>query len=160
LAARTREVSDELGFSELETNVGVQDSDTLKYAAATPFARQVLRWQLKKLGLKVKEHRESGWSDDDDDIWLTLRDPEQAGKPIKERFDVRVLADDPAQGERLLGWLRDAGFRCRPLELLSDEQAHERAFALSPGPFGADRAPGALSRLTILVHDLVSDARV
>ena len=71
----------------------------------------------------LKEQRESGWSDDDDDIWLALRDPDQAGKPMKERFDVRVLADDPAQGERLVGWLREAGFRCRPLEHLTEEQA-------------------------------------
>lgn len=160
LAARVRDAADELGFRELETNVGIQDADTLKYAAATPFARQVLRWQLKKFGLKVKEQRESGWSDDDDDIWLALRDPAQAGKPVKERFDVRVLADDPAQGERLLGWLREAGFRCRPVETLTEEQALDRPFSLSPGPFGGDRAPGDLSRLMIMVQDLMSDAHV
>src|SRR5437763_6184299 len=47
LSARVRDAADELGFRELETNVGVQDADVLKYAAASPFARQVLRWQLK-----------------------------------------------------------------------------------------------------------------
>ena len=160
LAGRVRETADDLGFRDLGVNIGVQDNDTLLYGAASAFARQVLRRQLKKMGLKVREQRQTSWSEDDDDIWLSLRDPAVAGKPIVERFSVRVLTDDPVQGHKLTDWLKQAGFRCLPLEQLPEVQALERPFSLAPGPFGGDRAPTELARLTVLVQDLISDARI
>jgi hypothetical protein len=93
----------------------------------------VLRWQLKKLGLKVREQRQTSWADDDDDIWLTLRDPAAAGKPIVERFAVRVQTDDLVQGEKLIDWLKQAGFNCLPVEPLPESQALEKPFSLAPG---------------------------
>ncbi|MFL5338560.1 MAG: AAA family ATPase [Gemmataceae bacterium] len=160
LAGRVRDAADDLGFRDLGTNLGVQDADTLLYAAASAFSRQVLRWQLKKMGVKVREQRQTSWADDDDDIWLSLRDPAAAGKPIVERFAVRVQTDDPAQGEKLIDWLKQAGFRCLPVESLPESQALEKPFSLAPGPFGGDRAPTELARLTVTVQDLISDARI
>ena len=98
LAAQVRSSSNELGFRDLGVNIGVQEGDTLLYAGIPALARQVLRWRLKKLGLKVKEVRQTAWADSDDDIWLTLRDPAQAGKPMIERSRCAVRAPTTRPG--------------------------------------------------------------
>src|SRR5262249_15782271 len=85
LPAKVRAEVEEPGFRDLGSNIGLQEADRLFYSGASPFARQVLRWRLKRLGITVREQRQSSWSDGDDDIWLFVRDPAQAGKPIIER---------------------------------------------------------------------------
>ncbi len=154
---RCRELLEGLGFRNVGQELGVQGKNALVYGGATPFARQVIRWQLRQAGLKIEESRHEEWDDDDDDILLTLSDPTLAGVPPLQRFAVEVLSDDPQAGGVLLERLRAAGFRCLPLAPLSENSARDAHISLDPGPFGDDSASGELARLRVLVGDLLAE---
>src|SRR5262249_33189485 len=101
LLETTRELIAGLGFRHLGQDLGLQEKNQLLYGGASAFARQVLRWQLRRRGLKLEEHRQEDWDDDDDDIVLMLADPALAGVPPLERFAVEVESDEPEAARRL-----------------------------------------------------------
>jgi len=160
LQERCRDMLDTLGFRDCGKELGLQDKNQLIYGGASPFARHVIRWQLRRLGLKVDEQRQEDWADDDDDILLTLSDPALLTVPPAERFTIDISTDDYAAGELLRERLQSAGFRCLPLTLLEESKALEQHINIDPGPFGGDRAPGDLARLRVLVADLLRDQQI
>lgn len=156
-AGRVRGACDELGFGNLGVSFALPEEDVLLHAGASAFARQVLRWRLKRMGVTLKEQKQRGSASG---IWLTVRDPAGVGQPLKSRFPVTLRGDDPEQTERLRGWLTAAGFRPVVGEPLTDGEAMAAPFSLDPGPFGGNRAPAEVRNLTDLIRDLIDDARI
>ncbi len=131
------ERSKNLGFDISDTEVEQCEDDRIRFGGAPPLAREVLRWQLAKLGVhKVIE--EKSWSDGDDDIWLYVRHPELAGKPLRERCAVVLQADDLGAAMPLQELILAAGFPRVQLKKLEPEA--RPTFKLTPGPLGQDAA--------------------
>src|SRR5262245_33912523 len=154
---RVRSACDEVGFGRLGESFALPEDDVLSHSGASPFARRVLLWQLARLGVTAREHKQPGKAGV---VCLTLRDPAAAGVPLAQRFAVRVRGDDPAKAQSLRQWLQQAGFRAEVGEPLTDPEALAAAFTLAPGPFGASRAPAEVRKLTELLRDLIDDARI
>jgi MoxR-like ATPase len=160
LLEQCRDLLEGLGFRDLGHELGVQEKNALVYGGASPFARQVIRWQLRRAGLKIEESRQEEWDDDDNDILLTLSDPALASVPALQRFGVEIVTDDAAAGTVLRDRLQAAGFRCLPLALLSKDQARDAHLTLDPGPFGDDSTSGELARLRVFVSDLLAEQEI
>jgi MoxR-like ATPase len=156
-ASRVRSACDEVGFGRLGESFAMPEDDLLSHSGASPFARRVLLWQLARLGVTAKEHKQPGKAGV---IGLTLRDPAGAGVPLAQRFPVRIRGDASDQVDRFRQWLEDAGFRPEVGEPLTEAEALASTFTLAPGPFGASRAPAQVAQLTELLHDLIDDARI
>jgi MoxR-like ATPase len=156
-AGRVRSACDALGFHWVGESFALPDEDVLSHSGASPFARQVLLWQLARLGVTASEHKQPGKTGN---LCLTVRDPAGVGVPLTQRFPVRVRGDDPRQVERLRGWLQGAGFRPEVGEPLTEPEALATPISLAPGPFGAGRGPGQVRELTELLRDLIDDARL
>ncbi len=156
-ASRVRSACDEVGFGRLGESFALPEDDVLAHSGASPFARHVLLWQLARLGVTAREHRQPGKASS---ICLALRDPAGAGVPLAQRFPVRVRGDAPDQVERFRLWLQQAGFRPEVGDPLTEAEAAAAAFTLAPGPFGANRAPAQVGHLTELLRDLIDDARI
>src|SRR5207302_45357 len=127
-ATRVRSTCDEIGFGRLGESFALSEDDVLTHSGASPFARHVLLWQLARLGVTAREHKQPGKAGR---ICLTLRDPAGAGVPLAQRFPVRVRGDDPAQVERLRLWLQQAGFRPEVGEPLAEAEALDATFTLA-----------------------------
>jgi hypothetical protein len=156
-ARRARSACDEVGFGRLGESFALPEEDVLSHSGASPFARHVLLWQLARLGVTAREHKQPGKASV---ICLTLRDPSAAGVPLAQRFPVRVRGDDTTQVERLRSWLQQAGFRPEVGEPLAEAEALSAAITIAPGPFGGSRAPEQVRQLTELLRDLIDDARI
>jgi hypothetical protein len=156
-AGRVRSACDALGFGRLGELFALPEGDVLSHSGASPFARQVLLWQLARLGVTAKETRQPGKASV---IGLSLRDPAAAGVPLAQRFPVRVRGDDPAQVDRLRTWLQQAGFRPEAGEPLAEAEALAASITIAPGPFGGSRAPEQVRQLTELLRDLMDDVPI
>src|SRR5205814_1530835 len=151
-ASRVRSACDEVGFNRLGESFALPEDDVLSHSGASPFSRHVLLWQLARLGVTAREHKQPGKASN---ICLTLRDPAGKGVPLKRRFPVRVRGDDPGQVANFGRWLEQAGYRAEVGEPLEEAEALSAAFALAPGPFGGSRAPAEVAQLTELLRDLI-----
>jgi MoxR-like ATPase len=156
-ANRVRSACNEVGFSPMGESFALPTEDVLTHSGASTFARRVLLWQLARLGVTAREHKQPGKAAV---IGLSLRDPGGVGVPFSQRFAVRVRGDDPRQAERMRDWLQQAGFRAEIGEPLSEADAAASAITLAPGPFGGSRAPAEVRQLTELLRDLLDDARI
>ncbi len=156
-ASRVRSACDAIGFGRLGESFALPEDDVLTHSGASSFARRVLLWQLARLGVTAREHKQPGKASV---IGLSLRDPAGVGVPLVKRFPVRVRGDDPRQVETLRLWLQQAGFLPEVGEPLTDAEALAAAFNLAPGPFGANRAPAEVRQLTEVLRDLIDDARI
>lgn len=134
LSERLRGSLTALGFREDGTTVDDVDTCTMKYGGASAFARQVLRFLLQGEGIRVAESKD--WSDDDDDVWLYVKDMAIAGKPPKERYPVEIHGDDYEQMFALEAQLKAAGFGTVHLKSL---EAPAR-FVVDPGPLHKELA--------------------
>lgn len=137
LADRLRSQLNAIGFREDGTNLDDVEAPMLKYGGASPFARQVVRFLLHLEGIRVAESKD--WSDDDDDIWVQVKDVAMAGKPPKERYPVEIHGDDYEQMFALEAELKRRGYATVQLKSL---EAPER-FRVDPGPLAKDLAAAA-----------------
>jgi MoxR-like ATPase len=156
-ANRVRSSCDAVGFGRLGESFTMPEDDVLTHSGASSFARRVLLWQLARLGVTAREHKQPGKASV---ICLSLRDPAGAGVSLAQRFPVRVRSDDPRQVESFRLWLQQAGFRPEVGEPLTEAEALAAAFTLAPGPFGANRAPAQVRQLTDLLRDLIDDTHI
>jgi MoxR-like ATPase len=160
LRERCREMLERLTFRDLGHELGLQERNVLYYAGASVLARQIIRWQLRRVGLKVEEQRHESWEDDDDDLLLCLSDPALEAVSPLERFRVRVCADDPEVGRELTERLEAAGFQCLRPETIDASQALDMHVVIEPGPFSSTRASSELARMRVLVSGLLGEKGV
>ncbi|MGL4553122.1 MAG: AAA family ATPase, partial [Gemmataceae bacterium] len=156
LLTRAGELVEALGMKRGDTYLEVVDRNHLQHNGAPLAARQLLRWGLARAGVKVPD---SGPGSDSDTNSITLYaiDPEQAARPMRERFGLRLLTDDLAAVEELRLRLESEGFRVDQVELLNPESMGDQPrFKLEAGPFAPRRAPSELARLRVAVEDLLS----
>jgi hypothetical protein len=156
-SSRVRSACDEVGFGRNGDSFAMPEEDILYHSGASPFARRVLLWRLARLGVTPRETKQPGKAST---IFLTLRDPAGVGVPLAQRFPVRVRSDSPEKADDFRLWLKQAGFRPEAGEPLTEAEARDAAFTLSPGPFGGSRAPAQVRQLTELLRDLIDDARI
>ncbi|MCA9545751.1 MAG: hypothetical protein KC613_15210, partial [Myxococcales bacterium] len=123
-----------MGFTDDGVNLGHQDNNVLKFGGASAFARQVIRWVLARHGVRVTE--EKAWGNDDNDIWVYVRDPRYDGKNLKECFSIEIVGDDVAQMLALQSHLKAAGYGQVGMRPLDPDQTPR--FMVEPGPFRRD----------------------
>jgi MoxR-like ATPase len=146
LLKRLRTMLGELGFGSGDMEVRLID--------APPFVRQLLRWQLRREGIRVEECCEE--DDGEGALTLLVRDPALAAIPLIQRYPVTIRSDDEAAGQQLLERLTAQGFRCNPVVYLPPEEAGQVPIMLQTGPFSRERAPGEFARLHVTLTDLVA----
>lgn len=154
---KVRDLLDNMGYRDLGNELGLQEKNSLVYGGATPFARHVIRWQMRNLGIKIEESRHEEWEDEDDDLILSISDPTLVGMSPQQRFEVEVFTDEIQAGDLLSERLQSAGFRVRPVQILRENNALQSLLNIVPGPFGNELASGELARLRVLVSDLLNE---
>ncbi len=113
-----------------------QEHSLLKYGGATPFARQVIRWFLSRLNVKINE--EKAWDKEDDDIWIYIKDPQFEGKDLKTCFEVLVKSDDVTQLIGLKDYLSDAGYEKINIQAMDADDEESPKFSLELGGYKRD----------------------
>jgi MoxR-like ATPase len=134
-----------MGFTDDGTSLGHQDANVLKYGGATAFARQVIRYVLAKHGVRVTE--EKAWGNDDNDVWVYVRDPRYDGQNLKECFPLEIIGDDVAQMLALQAHLRTAGYAQVGVRSLDPDQTPR--FMVEPGPFRRDEGEQSVLVTTV-----------
>ncbi len=111
--------------------------DLLRYQGVSRLSLQMVRWYLVRAGfaIQVREEADLGHS-----FSLSLRDPELARLPLRQRYPLEVSCDDPAVGADLLARLVSRNFRCLPLRMLSPDEALAIPFLIQSGPFHSDHS--------------------
>lgn len=134
IADRLRTRLSALGFRDDGTSVEDVSENVLRYGGASAFARQAIRWLLAREGIKVAESKM--WGDDDDDVWLYVRDPSFEGRSAKQRYPVEIHGDDYERMDGLKAALGAAGFEQVSVRSLDVER--RPSFRLTPGPMTKD----------------------
>ncbi len=164
LGQKVKQVLDGLGFRDGGGSVSVRDHDQLLYAGASTFSWQLIAWHLRRLGIAVQGTKDPEFDEeegtDEPSIYLSLRDPAEASKPLAQRYEVEVATDSYESGTLLVERLQAAGFRCKPVMLLEDSQAATKPLTLDPGPFGGSRAPAELAKLRTLIETLATEKKI
>ncbi len=156
LMGAVREFCTEVGLRSLGDQLVMVERDRLAYGGASPWARQLLLWFLAQRDI-VGVAEEKAWSDSDDDIYLSMRDPVEARKPAEERFEVEIRTDDPDAAVALLERLGQAGFQRVQTLPMSQVEAEGAVIGLTVGPF---RSSMASSRLQVAIADLMDERGV
>lgn len=98
----------ELGFASDGVDNDETDRNRMVYGGASAFARAAVRWVLRSEQLTVAEDK--SWGDEDNDIWLYLRDPLFDGRDLRPHIGVHLGGDDLELLEGLAERLGAAGF--------------------------------------------------
>lgn len=133
ISQQVRRFAQQAGYADGGHEMGFQRHAHLAYGGASPFARQLLRWYITRLGVQPVE--EKRWGEDDHDIWLYIPDPALAGKRPRERFEVEIVCDDYEAGRAVISLLEKAGFERLTLRVMDTDAARLSKFALEPGAF-------------------------
>lgn len=133
ISQQVRRFAQQVGYADGGHEMGFQRHAHLAYGGASPFARQLLRWYITRLGVQPVE--EKRWGEDDHDIWLYIPDPALAGKRPRERFEVEIVCDDYEAGRAVISLLEKAGFERLTLRVMDTDAARLSKFALEPGAF-------------------------
>jgi hypothetical protein len=159
LLGRVAGLVEKVGLRLGQQHLEVQDHCRLHHASAPIAARQALRWALGRAGLRVEEqdHTVNG-GDGGVRIELRLRDPEQAARPLPERFGVEIATDDLDAADALRNRLLAEGFAFCRVSLIDEDGEEEPRFRLHPGPFSNTRAPADLARLRQCAEGLMTSA--
>ena len=147
-----------VGLAAESHRLGRQDGNVLEYGGAPLMLRQLLRWLLVQEGVEVRETKE--WGDDDQDVWLHVRDPEQEGRPAREYVNVVVETDDLTASQPLLDALRARGFvrvQARPLTI---NGAWGRRFLVHPGPLAWEDGGMETALLDVSLGELLEQQAV
>jgi hypothetical protein len=152
---RAGELIEALGLKRGDTNLEFVERPYLQHGGAALQPRQLLRWGLSRMGIRVPDSGPSG-DGGTSSLELFLHDPELATKPMRERFGVRIATDDLPAAEALKARLEGEGFRVEHIELMPPEAPTDTPrFRIEPGPFAPRRAPSELARLRVAVEDLL-----
>lgn len=144
LAERLRQRYAELGFAFDGVDEQDVESSRMTYGGATAFARQVIRWFLRQEGITVTEDK--SWSDEDNDVWLYLRDPLFDGRDLRPHVGVHIVGDDFEQMELLAAALGEAGFAQVTFGADTDGG---RKLSIELGPYRKHEANASLLRRTV-----------
>lgn len=123
---------DTLGFTEDGLEIDAQSEDRLDFGGATPFARQVVKWVLHDVGVRVSENKR--WGDSDDDLWIHVREPVDGDTDPCLRHPVVIEGDDYRQIFALKSALEAAGFTRVQTQSLDSENPR---FTLHLGAFAS-----------------------
>lgn len=130
LGERLRRTFQTLGYRDSGIEFEQPDQSIIKYGGADAFARQIVRWFLAQEGVHTSEDKD--WDDDDNDIWVYVKDPSFVGKSPKQRYPIDVMGDDYEQALALKDCLVQAGFE--KVEVRSLDSEKRPRFWLHPGP--------------------------
>ena len=87
IAKRAGELIEALGLKRGDTNLEFVERPYLQHGGAALQPRQLLRWGLSRMGIRVPDSGPSG-DGGTSSLELFLHDPELATKPMRERFGV------------------------------------------------------------------------
>lgn len=134
-----------LGFAK----VGVHErrlvpADRMLYGGASPFARQVVAWQLRQHGCHLEEVKK--WHDGDHDIFVHVAAPSQRGKPPRQILPVSLVTDLGDGAAAVIDAVRNAGFGAVRLQI-ADMMAGIPQLGLDPGLLEACEDEGGIGLL-------------
>ncbi len=153
---RAGELIEALGLKRGDTFLEFIERPHLQHGGAAPQPRQLLRWGLARLGVRVPDSGSTG-DGGGGTLELFLNDPDMASRPMRERYGVRIQTDDLEAADALKGRLEAEGFRVEGVELMPPETpADAPRFKAEGGPFSPRRAPSELARLRVAVEDLLA----
>ncbi len=147
-----------IGMSSQSDKLGKQEGNVLDYGGAPLMLRQLIRWLSLREGIDLRENKE--WDEDDDDIWLHVRDPEQEGRPAREYVDVVVETDAPAEVGPLVEALGKRGFANVTTAAMTTDGTWGRRFLVAPGPFDWEDGGMESSMLDVSMGELLEGAGV
>ena len=141
-----------MGFSDSgHSNTRVEENE-MKYGGASDFARGVIAWFARSLGITDIKQTKT-WSDSDHDIYLRVIDP--VTENPKGLAEITLKGDDLTALIALQGTLSGLGFA--KVSVVHDPEAGEQ-FSLRAGPFTHDEA--ALAELTTTVSSYLDEQGV
>lgn len=153
IADRLGDLLGPLGLKSDGSEVSHQSENALKYGGAPQVLRDLIRWQAAQEGVQIRESKD--WDEDDNDIWLYVRDPEMAGRPAREFVRVQLETDDPAAVEPLAASLRQRGFAHVELRPLMTDGAWGQRFLVAPGRLGWEESSMELATVHVAVSELL-----
>ena len=93
----------------------------LSYGSAGPLSRQLIKWHLARLGIAHVVERQR-FGPRDATIHLTLVDPQDVGRALKERAPLELIGDDLGALERARQLAQDAGYLSASIRLGAPEE--------------------------------------
>jgi midasin len=105
-AEQAREELARFGFGAVAARERVVTANALRHGDGSAFARQLVRWWAKGLGVAVSE---SSAPIDDDQLSLVIAAPAVARRALRERVTVSLRCDDDATRELVIDVLRARG---------------------------------------------------